>query len=362
VTPLGDSRDLSVADTDVPRDDRDIDRVLTLNVAEYGPASPRPSTDVVATRADFAWRSDQNPAGRAVIPVIRNAQGEVSGFIWLIPLRIRVKGSDYRAATGANLLIEPSSRGTLGFVKLLRRFDRALKDGDVPLHFSFVAEDTYQRLRAQDPSRAYTVPLLVKPLEVAKPLKLFVPMVFFRMSSRRPNADIRVEIVDRFDERFDRFWQQVRDRYPAAVVRDHAFLAWRFAPIGGRRYDILVARSKDRMLGYAVIRCARVRGRETGLILDMLLLDEAEGEEAGRCLVDHAERIFRQRGMWSMLSLAAPGTAEYKALIRSGCRNLTRFSPRPFRFAFFVHHAHEENLASLATKDWFVTFADFESL
>jgi hypothetical protein len=63
-----------------------------------------------------------------------------------------------------------------------------------------------------------------------------------------------------------------------------------------------------------------------------------------------------------MVSLVAPHTVEYKALVRSGCRNLTRVSPRPFRFAFFVHHTDEEQLASLATGDWFVTFADFESL
>jgi hypothetical protein len=359
---VGDFEAMPVAETDVPRDDRDIDRILALNLAEYGPASPRPSTDVIATRADFAWRCDENPAGRAVIPVIRDAQGEVSGFIWLIPLRVRVKGHDYRAATGANLLIEPASRGTFGLVKLLRGFDRALKDGHVPLHFSFVAEDTYQRLRAEDASRAYTVPLLVKPLEIAPPLKLFVPLVFFRTPFRRPTADIRVERVDRFDERFDEFWRQVRDRYRAAVVRDRAFLSWRFAPIGGRRYDVLVAWSKERMLGYVVIRCANVRGKDTGLILDMLLLDDGDGQEAGRCLVEHAELLFRQRRMWSMVSLVAPHSVEYKALVRSGCRNLTRVSPRPFRFAFFVHHTDEEQLASLATGDWFVTFADFESL
>jgi hypothetical protein len=58
----------------------------------------------------------------------------------------------------------------------------------------------------------------------------------------------------------------------------------------------------------------------------------------------------------------APGTAEYRILTRSGCRNLARMSPRPFRFAFFVHDARRKDLQALSPKEWFVTFADFESL
>ena len=114
------------------------------------------------------------------------------------------------------------------------------------------------------------------------------------------------------------------------------------------------------MLGYSVIRCANVRGVPTGLILDLLLLDSSQGEEAGVCLTAHAEAFFRSQKMSLIAALMVPGSAEYRVLRLSGCRNLAPvFSPRPFRFAFFVHR---EDLKSLSVKDWFVTLADFESL
>src|SRR5262245_58489225 len=149
---------------DFARDDRDIEQILALNQSEYGPTSPTPSTDVVATRASFAWRRDQNPAGQAVIPVIRNNAGELVGFLWLIPLRMRIRKQNYRAATGANLVVNRELRGTFAYTKLMRKFNQALKDCGAAFHFSFVSEENYRRLRADSPQTTFTVPLLIKPI------------------------------------------------------------------------------------------------------------------------------------------------------------------------------------------------------
>jgi len=102
--------------------EEDIDQILEINRLEYG------AGDVLATRADFAWRYAQNPAGPAIVPVIRDAHDEVVGFIWVVPLHIRIKGQDYLAATGTNLLIHPEHRNTLGYTKLIRRFEQVFRD------------------------------------------------------------------------------------------------------------------------------------------------------------------------------------------------------------------------------------------
>jgi len=361
---------------DFAHDDRDINRILILNESEYGPASPNPSTDVVSTRASFTWRRDQNPAGQAIIPVIRNHFGDVVGFFWLIPMRIRAQEKNYVAATGANLVIAPEGRRTFGYTKLMRNFTDALKDTGAVLHFSFVSEENYKRLRAENSNRTFTVPLLLKPLEygtlvkchlktewqrfLANKARWILEPLFFRRPSLPGDTDVSVQMLDQFDESFDDFWNRVQDKYRAIAIRDQAFLKWRFTPVSARRYHILVARSPDKMLGYSVIRCANVRGIPTGLILDLLLLDSNQGEEAGVCLTAHAEAFFRSQKMSLIAALMVPGSAEYRVLRLLGCRNLgSVFSPRPFRFAFFVHR---EDLKSLSVKDWFVTLADFESL
>jgi hypothetical protein len=68
------------------------------------------------------------------------------------------------------------------------------------------------------------------------------------------------------------------------VIRDRAFLAWRFAGVSGRRYHILISQAQGQMLGYVVLRCATIRGVETGLVMDLLVTDGLLGEAAGACL------------------------------------------------------------------------------
>jgi uncharacterized protein affecting Mg2+/Co2+ transport len=54
--------------------------------------------------------------------------------------------------------------------------------------------------------------------------------------------------------------------------------------------------------------------------------------------------------------------AEYPLLRRSGYVNMPRaFSPRSFRFAFFVHDKNNKDLVTLSARNWFITMADHES-
>lgn len=347
--------------------------ILALNRMEYGP------TDILATPEDFHWRYAQNPAGRAIISVVRDrGSGSVVGFIWIAPINIRVKGQDLMAATGTNLVIHPKYRDTFSYTKLMRRFQWVFRDHDIPLHFSFVSEKAYRRQREYNPQTVSTIPLLVKPLNFeslaqtyfAKRWRRFiigsaswlVSPFLFRQRPKAARGEITVEAVDQFDGSFDEFWRKVQDKYLVMVIRDRAFLAWRFAGISGRRYHILVAQTRDRILGYAVLRCATIRGVETGLVMDLLVTDGLLGETAGACLMAEAEAYFRAQEMSLAAGLMVPSAVEYRILRRAGYIHLPQaLAPRVFHFALFVHNTCERDLISLSAQDWFITMADYES-
>jgi len=346
--------------------------ILALNRMEYGP------TDILATPADFHWRYAQNPAGQAIISVVRDCDnGSAVGFIWIVPLHVRIKGQDRLAATGTNLIIHPEYR-TFGYIKLMRRFQQVFRDHDIPLHFSFVSERTYRQQRERNPQTVSTIPLLVKPLNFESLAQTYstkrwqrfiigwagrlVSPFFFRPRSVAYSGEIIVQAVDQFDEGFDEFWRKVRDKYPVMVIRDRDFLSWRFAPVSGRQYHILVARSREQMLGYTVLRCLTIRGVKTGLIMDLLVTDGVLGEVVGACLMAEAETYFRAQEMSLTVGLMVPLAAEYRVLRRAGYTRIPQaFAPRTFRFAFFVHNTGDIDLVSLSAQDWFITTADYES-
>jgi GNAT superfamily N-acetyltransferase len=353
--------------------EEDTNRILELNRLEYGP------DDILTTSADFAWRRDQNPAGQAIIPVIRDSHDEVVGFVWVVPLHMRIEGQDYRAATGTNLVVHPEHRNTFGYAKLIRRFEQVFEDHGIPLHFSFVSEKTYRRQRERTPRAVATIPLLVKPLDFSALAETYfknrewlgaltgragsvASAFFFR---RRPvgcAADITVGASGQFDNRFDEFWLTVRDKYPAMLIRDRAFLAWRFAGVSGRHYRILVARAGDQALGYVVLRTSTIRGIKTGLVMDLLVANGGSGEMGGTRLMAEAEAYFHSMGVSLAAGLMPPLAAEYRILRQAGYRPLPPvLAPRRFRFAFFVHKTGEKAVFPLSARDWFVTLADYES-
>ncbi len=352
--------------------EEDKDRILELNRLEYGP------DDILATDADFAWRHDQNPAGQAIVVTVRDDRDEVVGFIWVVPLRLRLRGQDYSAATGTNLFIRSDHRSSFAYTKLIRRFQRAITDNGISLHFSFVSEETFQRQRKQTPQAVFTIPLFVKPFNFESLAQTYfdskwknliigrtgrvVSPFLFRQRSKSSDRNITIEAVDRCTPDFDRFWLKVRDKYPVMVIRDRAFLAWRFAEVSGRRYHILVARAREEMLGYAVLRCSNIRGVKTGLIMDFLVTGGVLGETAGGYLMAEAETYFRAQEMSLGAGPMMPLAVEQRILRRAGYARLPQpLAPRAFRFAFVIHRSDERDLSSLSAREWFVTLADYES-
>ena len=352
--------------------EEDAHRILEVNRLEYG------VDDILAAPADFVWRYGQNPAGQAIIPVIRDGQGQVIGFIWVVPVRVRARGRDYLVATGTNLVIHPEYRNGLAYTKLMRRFQQVFKDSDIPLHFSFVSENTYRQRQEQAPQTVSSLSLLVKPLEletlaqsyfaegwqrlIIKGVGPLVLPFIFRQQPLAYGGGITVQAAEQFTQDFDDFWDENREKCPVMVIRDRAYLSWRFAPVSGRQYHILIARSQEQMLGYAVLRNCTIRGVNTGLIMDLLLTDSRLGELAGAYLMSETESYFRSRDVSLAAGLVSRSAPEYRALRQAGYVGLPQaLAPRAFHFAFFVHDTSDRELSSLCACDWFVTLADYES-
>jgi len=348
--------------------------ILAINRMEYGP------TDILATSEDFDWRHAQNPAGQAIISVIRDCDSSsVVGFIWIVPVYIHVFGEEWLGATGTNLLIHPDYRGTSAFAKLMRRFRQAFIDHDILLHYSFISEKTYSRLRPDDPRVAFEVPLLIRPLDMMKLARthfdsrcrhwivgiggqLAKPLLFQAWQFHPDKHNFALHVLDGFDERFDDFWARVKDKYPIMVIRDRRYLAWRFAGISGRHYRILVVQVKGEVIGYTVLRCANIREIPAGLVMDLLVEAGPRGEAAGARLMAEAWRYFRAENMWLAGGLMLPQSAEYHIMRRAGylpCPD--RFAPSLFRFAFRLYDKRPAIVPRLSPEHWFVTMADYEA-
>jgi hypothetical protein len=355
-----------------PGDEKDI---LALNLQEYG------ERHVMISAEDFQWRFEQNPAGQAVISVVRDeSSGRVIAFTWMVPIQMRLFEHTRPGAMTANQLVHPDFRNTMAYVHLIRHRIQRLRQERVSFRFSFPIEEIWERMRKIEKLSSFTIPLLIRPLDIqtlarhrfSEPWKqrlvswggyLGRPLLFpYRIRAKIPEG-LSLQWIDEFDNSFNDFWERVKDKYNIAIVRDQAFLNWRFAPVSGREYQILSAVYKKRLVGYLVLRCTdEIRGIPTGLVMDFLLEPGAMEQQTGCAMLAQAQQYFLQEKVWIAGGLALPHTTEFEILRRAGyipCP--ARIAPRTFRVAYECLDPTLPDTTDVRPADWFLTIADYEA-
>ncbi len=339
-------------------------------------ASEYPDSDVGLPEF-FEWQCDQNPAGR---PIIRLAyeccQNEIVGEMWGLPMRIQVGDQVQRATLIINGLVRRDFRCQGVITRLGREsFTDALVQQGIEFTISVPSPPTYrvdtQYLYGLELGR---IPLLIKPLDwaalltyktgqpklsglAAAVLKHVVPS-----NSRHFQAHgITLCGQDCFDEAFDALWERTRHKRPVAVVRDHAWLNWRYVQIPTRHYDVRIAREGAEMLGYIVTRQTILEGVNCGMIVDLWVEPTQRGRHAACLLIQEATETFLSQGMQISGALMLPATHEFTALRRAGywvCPSFLEPQPIPLCIRWHTDTAPRHPLNDLS--NWFFTMGDYD--
>ncbi len=136
--------------------------------------------------------------------------------------------------------------------------------------------------------------------------------VFLYFKNRKKASTDKVSALKQFDQRIDQLWQQVSAGIHVAVVRDSAYLNWRYID-SPTQYQVLVFEQGGEVQGYIVL-LAEPDGM--GHIVDLVALEQAETVPA---LLSAADEYLRPR--CSMLSC--------------WCLDQGQVSPQLRRYGFF---------------------------
>jgi hypothetical protein len=111
----------------------------------------------------------------------------------------------------------------------------------------------------------------------------------------RPDPEVEVRPISGFPDEYDALWARARASYAMCVRRDAAYLRWKYRDIPHRRYDLLEARRKGVLAGYAVSRLDDYRGTRLGWIVDVFT--DTRDEAARGALVGALLASFRAAGV-----------------------------------------------------------------
>jgi len=210
--------------------------------------------------------------------------------------------------------------------------------------------------------RMYLNPVLIlaklvrnpKVLDLLRPLSKRMAQFLYSRRWRNHKDQWTFERVTSFDERFDRFWEKMMDRYPIMVARHRRYLNWRYAQHPDIKYTIFTALRDGQLQGFIVLSVQH-RFVLQGLVADLL----AEDDETTEVLLKHAMSYFLGKGVDMVSSWNWPGTDFLRALENLG------FSQRriaaPLVCMIFDTQLIDEAFIT-NPQNWYVTLADSDGV
>jgi hypothetical protein len=222
-------------------------------------------------------------AGRLIGSTVLVGDRQIVGFLGQIPVRVRIMGQEALAAQGTDVGILEEYRRLDAFLGMVQASVRELRMQGVVLTYGTANADA--ETMAADIlglKRLAPVPLLVRPLSMGnaslgRGVRLLARVLSAcdRLSERRAAVvrhHFRLSRIERFDERFDAFWREIRDDYPVMLVRDTAHLNWRYVDAPTLMYERLCVENvaSSRIEGYCVVGLRRRAGQLRGHIADLV--------------------------------------------------------------------------------------------
>jgi len=254
-----------------------------------------------------------------------DAEGEIVGHLAALPQYYRINGQRVVAHTPAEYMVLPG----YGFhaIILMRRFFRTCENcvtGDVMP--AVISVET--RLGAEEVGRLHHAAKLLNiaglpafptstPLPITQLCNWGLRAVDKALMATIPVDQLRVEVLEGFDETFDELFESVAAAVPCVPEKDAAFLRWRYGPSSPQSpVTILGVKEGETLLGYAVLDSTA--DGDTGYVLDLTTRPGRE-DVAGALLhgVVHHFRRLRVRSVRYRL-VQSPDSPQLSDLRRLG--------------------------------------------
>jgi GNAT superfamily N-acetyltransferase len=325
------------------------------------------------------WMYERNPGGKALEFVTLN-KGLSSGHIAAVPLRYQLGSRMTRGCMAINAITHPEYRGKGIFIILHDLLNRRCAEAGIEFTFGYANLNSEKGcLRHLAYRELGRFPLWLLPFRLPRILaardpkpaawlrtaaRLASPAARAWSLARRPHrvGGIAVEPIREFGPEFDRLWGSARGSYNNILVRDRAFLDWRFVQPPTRRYEILAARKNGRLLGYLASTTSKVQGLTWAMIMDLFVPDSREGRAAASRLVKEHVRRAREGGADLAAGLMfrhAPAAAGFR---RNGFFVVPPgLLPREFPILLRWNMPEPAQAGLYDAKSWFLTMADYDA-
>lgn len=257
----------------------------------------------------WQWLYGRNPAGQVIIWLAED-KGAIVGHRPYLPVKVKFGHQTALAGQAIDTAVHPDYHRRGIFTRLTKESLIEATNREWAFIYNFPNQLSYLGYIKAGWVDAYNPVRLVKILNLRNIMKLFLPNEFIsqalaqmsdRLISTLPSTHLKYCSHDsiithdsRFDDAYDQFWCEISPYFQIAIVRDCAYLNWRYVENPLFYYDIFSLRKANKILGFAVLRCSTSQQKlHVGNIMEFLFLPNYMSQ--AQILLSYITDFFRNK-------------------------------------------------------------------
>jgi hypothetical protein len=281
------------------------------------------------------WKHFKSQAGQT-LSSIALWEGKIVASLGAIPVKFVVDGKETKAAQEVDVATLKDHRKLNVVLSLIYQEKKTLQESQVDFTYGITVPVTSQLNHTLlGKKKISPVPRLIKILDVQPfieekwSLGLLSDLIAFvinrTITVRYPYSfsipeDLSLNRIERFDERFDIFWDMVKTDYPIMLARNSTYLNWRYVENPYMNYEIysIERTHSNDILGF-VVAGTKQRKVKTGNIYD-IVTPRSEDPMIARTLIRYIIKRLRLKKAKIIECWMFPHTHIYPELIKAGFR------------------------------------------
>ncbi|MFZ0475150.1 MAG: GNAT family N-acetyltransferase [Halobacillus sp.] len=307
------------------------------------------------------WKFKQNPKSDSPFILVWEENDTIQGHISLWVTEAYLSGEKSTIGLRVDTMVDPEARGKGIYKQLNEALLREASDAGIDYLYGFPAPKARELfIRYTDAVHLTDMPrwmYVQRPVSVLAskfaPLKLLKPLDLAYAKWKNPykptSSSLHWKNILECGPEFDDLARETRHIAPALVVRDAAYLNWRYLSHPENEYEIHAVYHEEVLQGYVVTKITTSSGFKNGLIVDML----ANEEEIWEALLQKSFDVLKQTDVIQTWALAHTPLAAH--LKNNGFTH--KDSPMPL-----VGKEINESLRFLnQSSKWYITPGDVDS-
>lgn len=326
----------------------------------------------------WKWMYTECPAGKASI-WLADHNGKIAGQYPMIFANLKVGDKTAKVGQNIELMTHPDYRKQGMFLTLEKKaLNEAAKEGTY-ITIGFPNEAAYPGHIKTGWFDIGSLDIGFKPFNLEKMIqsslqktftkRLYITFgkviikLFYREKKTNFSDNIKISQITSFDNRIDKLWKEISDKYKITTIRNKDFLNWRYIKTPDVTYTIFIAEENDKLQGYIVVRCVDEKGVKIGYIYD--IFTPKDRPEIAYALIKKSIEFFKSKNT-DMALILMVADKDYCKLFRKKGFIFSKFIQSGFieggQFCAFSSHPNIPKSLLMKKENWYIQLGDSDTL